>query len=136
MVNCQRPLVRVICICWAAISFSQHNTLAFYTYTSTRLRGMMVPTFLDEAGVRELGRWGANHIRWQLTWGGFPHSAADRACLLYTSIVVFSDMMDDAEHADELFAALQHLKYNKHEVILFHIMEGGRDCLLYTSRCV
>lgn len=42
-------------------------------------------------------------------------------------IVVFSDMMDDAEHADELFAALQHLKYNKHEVILFHIMEGGRE---------
>lgn len=42
-------------------------------------------------------------------------------------IVVFSDMMDDAEHADELFAALQHLKYNKHEVILFHVMEGGRE---------
>ena len=42
-------------------------------------------------------------------------------------IVVFSDMMDNAEHADELFAALQHLKYNKHEVILFHIMEGGRE---------
>lgn len=42
-------------------------------------------------------------------------------------IVVFSDMMDDAEHADELFAALQHLKYNKHEVILFHIMEGSRE---------
>lgn len=42
-------------------------------------------------------------------------------------IVVFSDMMDDAEHADELFVALQHLKYNKHEVILFHIMEGDRE---------
>ncbi len=42
-------------------------------------------------------------------------------------IVVFSDMMDDAEHADELFAALQHLKYNKHEVILFHVMEGARE---------
>ncbi|OSZ78297.1 DUF58 domain-containing protein [Chitinophagaceae bacterium IBVUCB1] len=42
-------------------------------------------------------------------------------------IVVFSDMMDDAEHIDELFAALQHLKYNKHEVILFHIMEGNKE---------
>lgn len=39
-------------------------------------------------------------------------------------IVVFSDMMDDTAQAEELFAALQHLKYNKHEVILFHIIEG------------
>lgn len=42
-------------------------------------------------------------------------------------IVVFSDMMDDAGQIDELFAALQHLKYNKHEVILFHIMEGNKE---------
>ncbi len=42
-------------------------------------------------------------------------------------IVVFSDMMDDAEHIDELFSALQHLKYNKHEVILFHITDGNLE---------
>jgi uncharacterized protein (DUF58 family) len=42
-------------------------------------------------------------------------------------IVVFSDMMDDAEHTDSLFSALQHLKYNKHEVILFHIMDGDKE---------
>eukprot|EP01136_Pigoraptor_vietnamica_P010522 Opistho-1_new@48236 len=79
MMNCKRLLVTVICICWAAISFSQNNAIEFYTDKSPRLRGMMVPTFLDEAGVRELGRWGANHIRWQLTWEGFPYSAADKA---------------------------------------------------------
>ncbi len=38
-------------------------------------------------------------------------------------IVVFSDMMDDHEQMEELFSALQHLRYNKHEVILFHIIE-------------
>lgn len=42
-------------------------------------------------------------------------------------IVVFSDMMDEAENIDNLFAALQHLKYNKHEVILFHIMDGEKE---------
>lgn len=42
-------------------------------------------------------------------------------------IVVFSDMMDDVEQIDELFAALQHLRYNKHEVILFHIMDGKQE---------
>jgi uncharacterized protein (DUF58 family) len=42
-------------------------------------------------------------------------------------IVVFSDMMDDGENVEELFAALQHLRYNKHEVILFHIVDGAQE---------
>ena len=42
-------------------------------------------------------------------------------------IVVFSDMMDDAEHIEDLFSALQHLRYNKHEVILFHIVDGRQE---------
>lgn len=42
-------------------------------------------------------------------------------------IVIFSDMMDDADNIEEMFAALQHLRYNKHEVILFHIMDGSQE---------
>ncbi len=42
-------------------------------------------------------------------------------------IVVFSDMMDDVDDIEELFAALQHLRYNKHEVILFHVMDGQKE---------
>jgi uncharacterized protein (DUF58 family) len=42
-------------------------------------------------------------------------------------VVIFSDMMDDGEHLEELFSALQHLRYNKHEVILFHIVEGSQE---------
>lgn len=42
-------------------------------------------------------------------------------------VVVFSDMMDDAEHMEDLFAALQHLRYNKHEVILFHVVDGSAE---------
>ncbi|MBA3829181.1 MAG: DUF58 domain-containing protein [Taibaiella sp.] len=42
-------------------------------------------------------------------------------------IVIFSDMMDDAENIEDLFAAIQHLKYNKHEVILFHIIDGVQE---------
>lgn len=42
-------------------------------------------------------------------------------------IVVFSDMMDDADQLDELFSALQHLRYNKHEVILFHMADGRKE---------
>ena len=42
-------------------------------------------------------------------------------------VVIFSDMMDDAEDINDLFAALQHLRYNKHEVILFHVMDGEHE---------
>ncbi len=42
-------------------------------------------------------------------------------------IIVFSDMMDDADNIEDLFAALQHLKYNKHEVILFHVVDGAQE---------
>ncbi len=42
-------------------------------------------------------------------------------------IVLFSDMFDDIEQADELFSALQHLKYNKHEVILFHVVDKATE---------
>jgi uncharacterized protein (DUF58 family) len=42
-------------------------------------------------------------------------------------VVIFSDMMDDTERIDDLFAALQHLRYNKHEVILFHVADGAQE---------
>jgi len=38
-------------------------------------------------------------------------------------VCIFSDMLDNSEKNDELFSALQHLKHNKHEVILFHVRD-------------
>ena len=37
-------------------------------------------------------------------------------------VIIFSDMLD-GQNTDELFSALQHLRYNKHEVILFHVTD-------------
>jgi uncharacterized protein (DUF58 family) len=44
-------------------------------------------------------------------------------------IVVFSDMFDDlgGSKTEELFAALQHLKFNKHEVVLFHVVDKEKE---------
>ena len=42
-------------------------------------------------------------------------------------IILFSDMMDNSEKSDELFSALQHLKFNKHEVILFHVVDKAKE---------
>lgn len=42
-------------------------------------------------------------------------------------VVLFSDMMDNSEKSDDLFSALQHLKFNKHEVILFHVVDKSKE---------
>lgn len=42
-------------------------------------------------------------------------------------VVIFSDMFDDGGNNEELFSALQHLKHNKHEVILFHVTDKSLE---------
>jgi uncharacterized protein (DUF58 family) len=42
-------------------------------------------------------------------------------------VVIFSDMFDAGSDNSELFDALQHLKFRKHEVILFHIVDGQTE---------
>jgi uncharacterized protein (DUF58 family) len=45
-------------------------------------------------------------------------------------IIIFSDMLENslnAEKSQALFAALQHLKYNKHEVIIFNVNDRQHE---------
>ncbi|HET8962985.1 MAG TPA: DUF58 domain-containing protein [Chitinophagales bacterium] len=42
-------------------------------------------------------------------------------------VIIFSDMFDSTENPDDLFSALQHLKYKKHEVILFHVVDKSKE---------
>ncbi|HET9488066.1 MAG TPA: DUF58 domain-containing protein [Chryseosolibacter sp.] len=44
-------------------------------------------------------------------------------------VVIFSDMFDGADNPEDLFKALQHLKHNKHEVIVFHVMDHQTELL-------
>jgi len=39
-------------------------------------------------------------------------------------IFLFTDMLQSDKKEEELISALRHLKYNKHEVVLFHIYSG------------
>jgi len=41
-------------------------------------------------------------------------------------VMIFSDMFE-GEETDDLFKALQHLKHNKHEVIVFHVMDNRTE---------
>lgn len=50
-------------------------------------------------------------------------------------VVIFSDMLDSGENAEQLFSALQHLRYKKHEVILFHVVDKRLELdFEYTNR--
>ncbi|MDX5443420.1 MAG: DUF58 domain-containing protein, partial [Hymenobacteraceae bacterium] len=42
-------------------------------------------------------------------------------------VIIFSDMMSRGEETDAIFAALQHLKHQKHEVLLFHVMDKATE---------
>lgn len=42
-------------------------------------------------------------------------------------IFLFTDMLQADKKEDDLFAALRHLKYNKHEVVLFHTFDGKHE---------
>ncbi len=42
-------------------------------------------------------------------------------------VVIFSDMFETGASNEELFSALQHLKYRKHEVVLFHVVDKQKE---------
>lgn len=42
-------------------------------------------------------------------------------------VIIFSDMFDNHEEAQELINGLHHLKYNNHEVLLFHVMDKDTE---------
>ncbi len=54
------------------------------------------------------------------------HEIADRIHKR-SLVIIFSDMMDDPTHIREVFSSLQHLKHNKHEVILFHTVDHKKE---------
>ncbi len=42
-------------------------------------------------------------------------------------VIIFSDMLDSSSEITSVLSALQHLKHNKHEVILFHVFDKLKE---------
>ncbi len=42
-------------------------------------------------------------------------------------IIIFSDMLDNTKNLESTIDALQHLRYNKHEVVVFHVLESKTE---------
>lgn len=54
------------------------------------------------------------------------HEIADKIARR-SLVILFSDMLHSSDNSDEVFAALQHLKHNKHEVLVFHINDSSTE---------
>ena len=42
-------------------------------------------------------------------------------------VIIFSDMFEQSDNIENMFSALQHLKHNKHEVVLFHVVDKSKE---------
>ena len=42
-------------------------------------------------------------------------------------VLIFSDMFENTSETVEMFSSLQHLKHNKHEVVLFHVVDKNKE---------
>ncbi|MBU6342705.1 MAG: DUF58 domain-containing protein [Bacteroidetes bacterium] len=54
------------------------------------------------------------------------HQVAD-ATHRRSLVVIFTDAFENPDQAEPLFSALQHLRHNKHEVILFHVTDKSKE---------
>jgi len=92
-----------------------------------RLRGAMIGPHVTAEDLRVLGRqWNANHVRWQLIWGGFPNGPADKA-----DVAAYEAWLESAlVHLDELLPVCREVGLKV--LIDLHTPPGGRD---QSSRC-
>jgi hypothetical protein len=87
-----------------------------------RLRGAMISPNVKAEDLRVLGgQWKANHVRWQLLWGGFPHSPADKG-----DLAAYDAWLESAlKHLDGLLPVCEELGIKV--LIDLHTPPGGRN---------
>ncbi len=90
-----------------------------------RLRGAMVATDVRPADLHVLWEWGANLIRYQLTWGGFPSDEASRA----TPEEYTAWLAQTLPHLDQVLDTARALGLRV--VVDLHTPPGGQDALLH-----
>lgn len=86
-----------------------------------RLRGAMMSTRASAEDIRAVRALGANLVRWQLTWDGFPKGPAD-----YSTLAEYRAWLDSAlAHFDSVLPVLEEQKIRV--VLDLHTPPGGRN---------
>ncbi len=106
----------------------------FKGHNMPRLRGAMIGTKVDTQDLEVLAGWGANHVRWQLIWGGFPHGPADKADVNSYDAWLETEL----QRLDRLLPVCQRLGI--HVAIDLHTPPGGRapdkHCRIFSDRAM
>ncbi len=126
------------------------NKIRFSVFASAALIQLLrmqrdaagLSVFADRVVVNERARSNAVHLRHLMGQleGVLEDSATGKRTMAVNAlhaiaqqihrrslVVIFSDMMDNSERAEELFSALQHMRFHKHEVILFHVVDRKKE---------
>lgn len=131
------------------LDFDNINKLCFSVYSSAALMELMrrqrdaVGLSIFDEDIRlhtpaKLSRLHSNMVYGELDRLMMPYEKNERhntdavQCLHRIAemthkrslVIIFSDMLDRLDNYQDMFAALKHLRYNKHEVILFHVHDS------------
>ena len=126
------------------VEFAVHAAAAFIQLLRKQRDAVGLTVFSDGVKIAERARSNAVHLRHLMdrlegllaadapTRGQTTHvvealhDIAQRAHRR-SLVVVLSDMLDGADREDEVFDALQHLRFNKHDIILFHVVDRRHE---------
>lgn len=124
--------------------FAVHAAAAFIQLLRKQRDAVGLTIFSDRVKVVEEARSNAVHLRHlmghldSLLSSEAPqrgetsnvvealHNIAQRA-QRRSLVVVLSDMLDSADREAEVFDALQHLRFNKHDIIIFHVVDRKHE---------
>lgn len=153
--RCQLVIDKSSSMCFPVrqkVGFEHPNKLFFSVYAAASLMELMrrqrdavgLDLFDEEIVFHEAAKSSVVHNK--LVYGQLEHLMAnyDKAQKKTTSttrclhqiaemthrrslVVIFTDLLDGLEDYNPLFEALEHLKFNKHEVILFHVHDGALE---------
>ncbi|TNE30809.1 MAG: DUF58 domain-containing protein [Bacteroidetes bacterium] len=131
-----------------AMGFKDPNKMAFSVYGAAALMNLLrrqrdavgLTTINDEIEIHTQAKTNRAHHHMLLTQlagvlrGGNEKKSTALAPQLHllaerlhrrSLVIIFSDFLERASsEGDDLMEALQHLRYNKHEVILLHVEDG------------
>lgn len=126
------------------VEFAVHAAAAFIQLLRKQRDAVGLTTFSDGVQVAEQARSNAVHLRHLMhhlegllsntapsrgQGTGVVEALNDIALRAHrrSLVVILSDMLDGADRDEQVFDALQHLRFNKHDIILFHITDRKHE---------
>lgn len=126
------------------IEFAVHAAAAFIQLLRKQRDAAGLTLFRDHVMLTERARSNATHLRHLMAQlegllaeqapargqrTGLVEALHDIARRAHrrSLVVILSDMLDDQDREAEVFDALQHLRFNKHDIILFHVVDRKHE---------